>query len=96
MRDVVDRQLHLFVIALVGLGDQFVDLAVGDLRQDAVAFADRQQNRIQHGVDAAHDLGVGALELFRLAAFGELSFPGSLGQAHHFLLQTLHHDRRRC
>ena len=26
--DIVDRQLHLFVIALVGLGDQFVDLAL--------------------------------------------------------------------
>ena len=32
---VVDGQLHLFVIALIGLGNQFVDLAVGDLRECA-------------------------------------------------------------
>ena len=89
---VVDGLLHLFVIALVGLGDQLVDLAVGDLRQDAVAFADGQQNRVQHGVDAAHDLGIRALELFRLAALGELPFLGGFGQPHQFLLQALQHD----
>ena len=94
--DVVDGLLHLFVIALIGLGDQFVDLAVGDLRQNAVAFADGQQDRVQHGVDAAHDLGIGALELFRLAALGELSFFGGVGQPHQFLLQALQHQCRRC
>ncbi len=94
--DVVDRLLHLFVIALVGLGDQLVDLAVGDLGQNAVAFADGQQDRVQHGVDAAHDLGIRALELFRLAALGELSFLRGVGQAHQFLLQALQHDAPRC
>ena len=94
--DVVDGLLHLFVVALVGLGDQFVDLAVGDLRQDAVAFADRQQDGVQHGVHAAHDLGIGALELLGLAAFGELAFLRGLGQPHQFLLQALQHDGRRC
>ena len=84
------------MIALVGLGDQFVDLAVGDLRQDAVAFADGQQDRIQHGVHAAHDLGVGALELLGLAAFGQLPFLRGLGQPRQFLLQALQHDARRC
>ena len=93
---VVDRLLHLFVVALVGLGDQFVDLAVGDLCQNAVAFADRQQDGIQHGVHAAHDLGIRALELFRLAAFGELPFSRSVGQAHQFLLQALQHRAPRC
>ena len=63
---IVDGLLHLFVVALVGLGDQFVDLAARDLRQNAVAFADRQQDRIQHGIHAAHDLGISALELFGL------------------------------
>ena len=90
---VVDRQLHLFVVALVGLRDQFVDLAVRDLRQDAVAFADGQQNRVQHGVHAANDLRVGALELFRLAAVGELSLLGGLDQSRHLLLQPLRHLR---
>ena len=65
---VVDGLLHLFVVALVGLRDKFVDLAVRYLGQNAVAFADRQQNGVEHGIDAAHDLGIGALELLRLAA----------------------------
>ena len=86
---VVDGHFHLFVVALVGLGDQLVDLAVGDLRQNAVAFADGQQNRVQHGVDAAHNLRVRALELFRLAAVGELAFLRRVGQPGHLLLQAL-------
>jgi hypothetical protein len=73
-RHIVDGLLHLFVIALVGLANQLVDLAVGNLRENAVAFADGQQDRVQHGVDAAHDLRVRALELLRLAAVGELAF----------------------
>ena len=73
---VVDGLLHLFVVALVGLGDQLVDLAVGNLGQDAVAFADGQQDGIQHGVHAAHDVGIGALKLVGLAALGELSVFG--------------------
>ena len=46
---VVDGDLHFFVVALVGLRNQLVDFAIGDLRQDAVAFADGQQDRVQHG-----------------------------------------------
>ncbi len=80
------------MVALVGLRNQFVDLAVGDLREDAVAFANRQQDGVEHGVDAAYDLRIGALELFRLAAVGELAFFRGVGQARHFLLQALHHD----
>ncbi len=53
------------MIALVGLGDQFVDLAVGDLRQNAVAFADGQQNRVQHVVDALHHFAMDAVKLVR-------------------------------
>ena len=71
---VVDGLLHLFVIALVGLGDQFVDLAVGDLRQDAIAFANRQQNRVQHGVDALHHLAMDAFKLFRPGALAQPPF----------------------
>ena len=77
------------MVALVGLSDQLVDFAVGDLRQNAIAFADRQQDGVQHGVDAVHDLRVCALELLRLAAIGELSFLGSFRQARQFLLQAL-------
>ena len=44
---VVDGLLHLFVIAAVGLRDQFVDFARADLRQNAVTFADGQQDRIE-------------------------------------------------
>ena len=77
------------MIAFVGLRDQLVDFALGDLRQDAIAFADGNKNRIEHGVDAANDLGVGALELFRLAALGEPTFLRCLDQSHQFLLQAL-------
>ena len=82
---VVDRDFHLLVIALVGLGDQLVDLAVGDLRQNAVAFADGQQDRVQHGVHAANNFGKRALELLGLAAVGKLSFLRSLDQPRQFL-----------
>jgi hypothetical protein len=68
---VVDRHLHLFVVALVGLGDQLVDLAARDLRQDAVAFADGQQNRVQHLVDALDHLAMHAVEQRCLAALRE-------------------------
>ena len=90
--DVVDRLLHLLVVALVGLRDQFVDLAVGDLGQNAVAFADGQQDGIQHFVDALHDARVSALELVGFAAFRELPFTRSLGQPPQLLLQALQHD----
>ena len=60
--DAVDVLLHLLMVALVGLGDHFVDLAVGDLVENAVAFADRQEDGVEHLVDALDDLAVGALE----------------------------------
>ncbi len=87
--DIVDCLLHLLVVALVSRGNQFVDLAVGNLRQDAVALADGQKDGVQHGVDAAHDLGKCALELLRLAAVGELSLLGGINQPRHLPLQPL-------
>ncbi len=72
--------------------DQLVDFSVGDLGQNAVAFADGQQDGIQHGVDAAHNLGIRAAKLLWLAALGELSVPRGIGQAQQFLLQALHDD----
>ena len=79
---IVDRLLHLLVVALVGLRDQLIDLAGGDLRENAVAFRDRKQDRIQHGVHAQNDLGVCALELLRLAALAELAFLRRIGKTH--------------
>ena len=87
--DAVDGQLHFLVVALVGLRDQFVDLAVGYLGQDAVAFAYWKQDRVQHVVDAFHDTCVGTLELLGFAAFGELPFTRCLGQSPRLLLQPL-------
>ena len=89
MRHVVDGLLHLFVIAFVGLRDQFVDLAAGDLRQNAVAFADRQQNRIQHLVDALHHFAMDALKLVGLAALVETALAGCLHQAQDLLRYPL-------
>ena len=89
---VVDRLLHLFVVALVGGGNQLVDLARGNLRQNPVSLANRQQNRVEHGVDAAHNVGVGALELLRLAAIRQLAFLRCIRQPHQFLLQALEHS----
>ena len=47
-------------------------------------------------VDAAHDLGIRALELFRLAALGELAFLRGFDQTRQFLLQALQHAWPRC
>ena len=89
---VVDRLLHLFVISFVGLRNQFVNLAVGDLNEDTVAFSDGQQNRVQHNIHAAHDLRIRALEVLRLAAIAELAFLRGFDQPSHFLLQPLRDD----
>ena len=87
---VVDGLLHLFVIAFVGLGDQLVDLAVGDLRQDAVAFADGQQNGIQHPLMPCIIFAVGALELVRSAPLAQRPFPRRLDQPHDLLRDHQH------
>ena len=59
--DAVDILLHPFVVALVGLGDHFIDLAVGYLVKDAVSLADRQQGCVQQFVDGGkHRLRVAA------------------------------------
>ena len=81
------------MVALIGLGNQFVDLAVRNLGENAVAFPNRQQDGVQHDVHAADDFRVSALELLRFAAVGKLPFLGSVGQARHLLLQALQNDR---
>ena len=86
---VVDGELHLLVVALVGLRDQLVDLAVGDLRQDAVAFADGQKNRIEHLVDPLNHLTIGAVESCGAASFGQPAFLGGIHKAHDFIQQRV-------
>ena len=78
------------MVALVGLGNQFVDLAVGDLGQDAVAFANRQQDGVQHFVDALHDFAIDPVKLVGPAALGETAIPGRVHQAHDFLRNQQH------
>ena len=91
-RYIVDRQLHLFVVALIGLGNQLVDFAVGDLCENAIALTDRQQDRVQHVVDSTNNLRIGSFELLRLAAIRELTFARGFGQAQELLLQALKND----
>ena len=61
------------MIALVGLRDQLVDLAVGNLGQDAVAFTDWEEDGVEHGVDFSHEIAIAALEILGLAALAQLS-----------------------
>ena len=88
--DIVDRLLHLLVVALISLGNQFVDLARRDLGQNAVAFANRQQDGIQHFVDPLHHLAIDSIKLVNLAALGETAIPGRVHQSHDLLRNELH------
>ena len=54
-------------------------------------YVEWSDHSIENGVYAAHDLGIGALELLVLAAFGELTSFGRFGQSRQFLLQALNH-----
>ena len=83
--DVVDSHLHLFVVTLVVLLDEFVDLPARDLRQNPVPFPDWQQDRIQHCVHAFHHVVVRALELFGSGTFGQTTLLGRFDQAHDLL-----------
>ena len=56
------------MIALAFDGDLFAQVAAADLPQDAVALADRQQDGVEHLVDALDDLTKDPLETIGLAA----------------------------
>ena len=45
-RDIVDVDFHFFMIALIRLRDQFVNLAMRHLSQNPIPFANRQQNGV--------------------------------------------------
>ena len=55
------------------------------LCQDPVAFADRQQDRVQHLVDALQYFAVCATELLRPASLSEPTFAGCLDEAQDLL-----------
>ena len=77
------------MIALVGLGDQLVDLALGDLVEDAVALADRQQDGVEHLVEASQKLRVFAAKGGDVCALAQLSVLRRLDQAQDLLLELL-------
>jgi len=79
------------MVALVSLDYQLIDLPSGNLRENTVAFADRDEDGVQHIIDTANDLGIRACKLFRLASLGQLSLLGGFGETLQFLLQTLLH-----
>ena len=77
------------MVALVGLGDQFVDLAFGDLRQNAVAFADRQQDGVQHFIHTLDQFAVRAIEQGGAPSLGQASLLGGIRQAHDLVQQGI-------
>ena len=81
------------MVAAVGLADQLVDFAVRDLIEHAVALADRDQDGVEHLVDALDDLAVRALERRGVAALIELALAAELGQLAQFRLELLQHQR---
>ena len=90
---VIHGLFHLLVVAAVRLRDQFVDLACADLRQDAVALADWQQDRIEHRVHALDQLAVVAFELVYLPALAEAACARGFHQPEYLLQQIV---RLRC
>ena len=87
----VDGLLHLLVIALASDFHAFPQIAATDQPQHAVTFADRDQDGVEHDVHAAQHLGVSALELIGLAAFGELALLGGVCQPLQLFLKSHQH-----
>ncbi len=81
--------LHLLVIALAGNLYLLPQISATDHGEDTIAFADRQQDRVEHLVDPGYDIRVSAAELIGLSAFGEFAVAGSYGQPGEFLDQSL-------
>ena len=82
--DSVDVLLHLLVVALIGLSDHLVDLALGDLVENAVAFADGDQDGVEHIVDAVNQVSEPALELLGITAFAQFPLRRGNDQALNF------------
>ena len=91
-RDAVDVLFHPFVVALEGPGDELVDVAMRDLVEDAIALANRQQDGVQHFVDALDDVAISALECSSVAALLQLSLPAEFRQFRQLGLELLQHQ----
>ena len=59
--------------------------------QHAVAFADGEEDGVQHDVHTAQHFGIGALELLRFATLGKLALLGGFGQPPQFFLESHQH-----
>ena len=77
----VDGVFHFGVIALAVDFHLLAKVAAANQREHAVAFADRQQDGVQHLVDALDDLAVFALVLGGVGAGVQLAFRRRLDQA---------------
>ena len=73
------------MIAFIRGGDQFLDFAVRDLCQNAIAFRDGQQDGVQHFIQALDDFAVRPFELVSAAALVEAALPGGFHQPQDFL-----------
>ena len=82
---LLTASFHLLVVALVGLRDQLIDFAGGNLRQDAVALADGQQDGIEHLVDALDHGAVHPCKLARPAALREVALFRGIHEAQDLL-----------
>ena len=70
LADVVDRLLHFFVIALVGVGDQLINLAAGDWAR--IRLPSPMGSRIASSmILTPRTISAYALELLRLAALAQ-------------------------
>ncbi len=67
--DIIHGQFHLFVIAPVGLSNQLIHFATGDLGKNAIAFTDRQQDGVEHFIDAQHHFAMNSGELVGPSSF---------------------------
>ena len=79
-------------VAVVVVGDRRRDVSLADLVHVAGRNVQRPDHCVQHGIHAAHDLRIGALELICFAALGELAVLRSFGQPRQFLVQALQHQ----
>ena len=70
---VVDRIFHALMIALAINLHPLRQVAEADLKKDAIALRDRQNDRIQHAVDPGDELGEVTDEVIGRPAFGELA-----------------------
>src|SRR5271165_5033361 len=85
----VDRILHLLVIALADNLDPLSQVAATDLPENAVAFANGQQDRVEHRVHALDQFAVIAFEPLHPPALAETAFARGLHQPENFLLKLI-------